>query len=169
MTKSAPKLLPAELDPGATSAIRKATLAAAGLGVPGLFHPGIDETGMAAIWTSMVTVVARRSGATVSPATITKLVTSALASVAAYTLGSKILTWLALPLIAAFPVAGVPAVVALNSTLNALFTYRLGRDCAQRFSRPGFTARDALDVGRHLVGLPTVTELADLRDVLRGA
>jgi hypothetical protein len=168
MTKSVQELLPADLDPGTVSAIRKATIAAAGLGVPGLFHPGIDEAGMAAIWTGMVTAIARRSGATVSSAVVAKLVTSALSGVAAYTLGSKVLTWAALPLIAVFPVAGIPAVVALNSTLNALFTYRLGRECARRFSKPGFTARDAVDVARHLLGLPTIAELGELRRMLSG-
>ena len=161
-------MLPADVDPGAVSAIRTATMAAAGLGVPGLFHPGLDQAGMATVWVTMVTTVARRCGADISRATVIKLVTSALSSVAAYTLGSKILTWAALPLLAAFPVAGIPAVVALNSTLNALFTYRLGRECVRRFGRPGFTARDMLDVGRHLLGLPTVAELAELGEVLRG-
>jgi hypothetical protein len=167
MTKRERRTVPVGLDPDAASAIRKATVAAGGLGVPGLFYPGLDEAGMAAIWATMVTTVARRCGAAVSPATITKLVTSALSSVAAYTLGSKILTWAALPLVAAFPIAGIPAVAALNASLNALFTYRLGKECARRFSEPTFSARDVLDIGRHLLGLPTIAELAELRDVLR--
>ena len=54
-----------------------------------------------------------------SPARRSAKVRKALSSVAAYTLGSKILTWAALPLLAAFPLAGIPAVVALNSALNA--------------------------------------------------
>jgi hypothetical protein len=155
-----------EAAPTAEAAVRTAVMAAAGLGVPGLFHPGLDESGMSAIWLTMVTTVAKRCGATVSSATAGKLVTSALSSVAAYTLGSKILTWAAMPLLASFPVAGIPAVVAMNSALNALFTHRLGRECIRRFSRPEFSGRDIADLGRHLVALPSLTEIADIKRLL---
>jgi hypothetical protein len=153
----------------AEAAVRKAVMAAAGLGVPGLFHPGLDETGMSAIWITMVTAVAKRCGATVSPATAGKMVTSAVSSVAAYSLGSKILSWAAMPLLVSFPVAGIPAVVAMNSALNALFTYRLGRECIRRFSRPGFTGTDVLDIGRHLIAVPSMTEIGEIKRLLAGS
>ena len=57
-------------------AIRIAARAAAGLGVPGLFHPGLDEAGMAAIWLTMVTTIAKRCGARLTPATAGKFVTA---------------------------------------------------------------------------------------------
>lgn len=154
--------------PTADDAIRTATLAAAGLGVPGLFHPGLDEAGMTAIWLTMVTTVAKRCGANLSSATAGKFVTSALSSVAAYSLGSKILTWAAMPVLLSFPVAGIPAAVAMNSVLNGLFTYRLGRECVTRFSDPRFTARDVVDFGRHLIAFPTFAEVAEIKRVLSG-
>ena len=123
----------------AERAVRSATLAAAGLGLPGLFYPGIDEAGMATIWVTMVTAIAKHCDARVSPATVGKMVTAAVSSVAAYTLGSKILTWAAMPILIAFPVAGIPAAAGVNSALNALFTYRLGKECIIRFSEPAFT------------------------------
>jgi uncharacterized protein (DUF697 family) len=153
----------------AEKAIRAATLAAAGLGIPGLLHPGIDEAGMAAIWLTMVTAIAKDCNAKISPATAGKMVTAAVSSVAAYTLGSKILTWAAMPVLIAFPVAGIPAAVALNSVLNAVFTYRLGKECVSRFSNPAFTSRDLIDIGRHLAALPNFTEISDIKRILSGA
>lgn len=64
-------------------AIRTAVRAAAGMGVPGIFSPGLDEAGMTAIWGAMVTTIAKRQGAELSPATAAKLVASALAGVSA--------------------------------------------------------------------------------------
>jgi uncharacterized protein (DUF697 family) len=148
--------------------IRTAVLLAAGLGIPGLFHPGLDETGMGAIWLTMVTSIAKRSGAEISPATAGKFVTSALSSVAAYSLGSKILTWAALPVLAAFPVAGIPAAIGMNAALNALFTFRLGKECVKRFSDPRFTSSDVITLGRLLVSIPSTSEIRDLKRLISG-
>jgi hypothetical protein len=109
-----------------------------------------------------------RSGAEISPATAGKFVTSALSSVAAYSLGSKILTWAALPVLAAFPVAGIPAAIGMNAALNALFTYRLGKECVRRFSDPRFTSSDVITLGRLLVSIPNTSEIRDLKRLISG-
>jgi hypothetical protein len=83
-------------------------------------------------------------------------------------MGSKILTWVAMPILIAFPVAGIPAAVALNSVLNAFFTYRLGKQCIVRFSDPAFTSRDLIEIGRHLAALPDFAEITDIKRILSG-
>jgi hypothetical protein len=131
-------------------AVQLAARAAGGLGVPGLFSPGLDEAGMYSIWFAMVTTIAKRSGAEVSAATVAKLVSAALAGAAAYSLGSKVLTWGVIAVGAAAPFATVPAAIAMNVGLNAYLTRRLGRRCIARFSDPRFSARDVLDLARGL-------------------
>lgn len=150
----------------ADSIIKAATLAAAGVGIPGLFHPGLDEGGMALIWGSMVTKLATNCNAEISPVTVAKYVSAALSGVAAYTLGSKGLTWAASPLILAFPVAGIPAAVALNSGLNALFTLRLGRQTHRNFQSPNFAPGELLGIAHHLVGIPHLSEIRDVKQLL---
>jgi hypothetical protein len=93
-------------DPG--DAIRVAADAATGLGIPGLFDPGLDEAGMGTIWLTMVTMVARRCEARLTPATAAKFVTAALSSVAAYSVGSKILDWAVMGILIAVPGIAVP-------------------------------------------------------------
>jgi hypothetical protein len=155
-------------DASSMSAVRTAVKAAAGLGVPGVFAPGLDEAGMAAIWTTMITTIARRRGVGISAVAAGKIVASASASVAAYRMGSRLLTLAMAPLLLVLPIVGVPAAVALNSILNAWFTYRLGVACDRRFADPGFSARECLLVVKGLAGLPTVSELVELSDMLRG-
>jgi uncharacterized protein (DUF697 family) len=149
-------------------AIRTAVRAAAGLGVPGLFQPGLDEAGMMTIWTAMVITIAKRQGAELSPATATKLVASAVAGISAYKLGSKILTWTIMLIGSAVPFVTVPAGMAFNVALNALFTYKLGRECTQRFADPTFTKADVLSIGRQLVLMPTLSEIGEIRRLLAG-
>lgn len=150
-----------------------AAASTAGVGIPGLFVPGLDEAGVATAWTAMIIAIANESGHKMDRALAAKLVGSALGAVAGYKIGSKILTWAFAPLVVAFPVAGVPAVVALNAGLNALFTLRLGAACAKEFSRPDFTSDDVMllahRVGSFLLGLPHKEEIALVRAFLARA
>jgi hypothetical protein len=120
----------------------------------------------------MVGALAKKSEHDVDAKLIAKLVAAAAASVAGYQLGSKILTVLAVPLILALPVAGIPAVAGLNSALNALFTYRLGVFASERLSRPNFTGHDFVglsrDVGVMLIGVPTPSEIAAVKALVLG-
>ncbi|MGW4056960.1 hypothetical protein ACWEGE_01705 [Amycolatopsis sp. NPDC004747] len=152
----------------AERAIRMAAHAAAALGVPGLFHPGLDEAGMAAIWGPMVTTVARHCGAKLSAATAGKFVTMALSSVATFSVTSKVLSWGIMALLLTMPAVAVPAAAALNASLNALFTVRLGGECIRRFSDPRFNGDDLRRLGRLLVTVPSWSELGEIKRLLAG-
>jgi len=121
---------------------------------------------MGAIWLTMTTTIAKRCGASVSPATAGKLVTAALSSVAAYSVGSKILSWGVMIVFSVIPAAGIPAAAAMNAGLNALFTCRLGRECIRRFSDPNFTSADVIELGRAMISPPNWSEIRDIRRML---
>jgi hypothetical protein len=152
--------------------VKKAVVSAAGVGLPGIVAPTLDTAGVASVWTIMVGALAKKSGHNVDAKLIAKLITGALASVASYQLGSKILTWLAVPLILTFPVAGIPAVVGLNGVLNAIFTYRLGVFLSEQLTRSDFTTRDFIGlsqrIGAIFLGVPTPREIADVKELLLG-
>ncbi|MGW5158667.1 hypothetical protein ACWEPN_24595 [Nonomuraea wenchangensis] len=150
--------------------VKKAMISAAGVGGAGIFLPVLDMAGIAAVWTVMVVAIADASGHPASRATVGKVVAAAVSGVSGYYVGSKVLTYLAAPLLVAFPVAGVPAVIAVNVMLNGLFTYRLGKVCAADFSRPNFTLEDlgdlALRIARLLIKIPMPGEIAEVRHLL---
>jgi hypothetical protein len=150
-------------------AVRSAARAAAGVGAPGILAPGLDEAAMYTIWFAMVTTVARRCGARLSPATVGKVVGAALGGAAAYTAGSKVLTWGVIAVLHTIPGAALPAAMAMNSAINALLTRRLGRACTERFADPGFSGRDALAITRNLFALPSTAEVLGLRRLLGGS
>jgi hypothetical protein len=147
----------------AEDAVKKAVRAAAGLGIAGIFHPGLDEAGMSVIWIAMVTAIAQRRGVCISRVTATKIVGTALAGVAAYSTGSRILTWGLVLILHVMPIAIVPAAVGLNVALNALFTYKLGTTCIRRLSDPELSAREIVDIGRQIVIVPTLTEIGEIK------
>lgn len=149
-----------------------AVAAAAGIAVPGLFVPALDMAGVGATWTVMIGSIADKSGQHVSPTSVAKVAAASVSAVSAYMLGSKILTWAATPLILAFPVAGVPAAVAVNAMLNGLFTLRLGIAAASKFSRPDFNALDILEVAASIASvlvklLPSTKEIQLVKEMLK--
>jgi hypothetical protein len=150
----------------AEDAVKTAVRAAAALGIPGIFHPGLDEAGMGVIWTTMVTTIAKRQDVPLSPTVATKLVGTALAGVAAYSTGSKVLTWGLVLVLHVVPVAAVPAAVGLNVALNALFTYKLGTTCIRRLSDPRLSTREIIDIGRQIAMVPTLTEVGEIKRML---
>ena len=149
-------------------AIRAAVRAAAGLGIPGIFHPGLDEAGTSTIWLTMVTTIAKRQGANISAATASKLVAAAIASVSAYGTASRIMTWALLLILHLLPSVAIPAAVALNVALNALFTHRLGNACSRHFSDPNFSLRDIMKIRQDLRMAPRLSEIGDLTRILAG-
>jgi hypothetical protein len=72
----------------------------------------------------MIGAMAKKSGRDIDFDLISKVTGSAVSGVAGYYFASKLLTVAALPLLAAFPLAGIPAVVGMNGALNAIFTHR---------------------------------------------
>src|SRR5690349_16210310 len=79
--------LPTAAQANANGAIRAATLAAAGIGIPVLLHPGIDEGGMTLIWVTMIARLAQIHRLDVSKEAVAKCVATAISGVAAYSLG----------------------------------------------------------------------------------
>jgi hypothetical protein len=147
-------------------AVRSAVRKAAGIGVVGALHPGFDEAAMATLWTYMVTTIAGRSRVQLAAATVTKLVAAAVSACAAYSTGSKLLTWGMGLVVPGGLLVAAPAAITLNSALNAVFTYRLGRHCVRCFGRPGLDARDVLVIVRALVVVPSLGEIAEVRRML---
>ena len=154
--------------PTPEDAVRDAVRRAARVGAAVALHPGFDEAAMGAIWIRMVTSIAVRSSAPTSPATVAKLVASALTACVAYTTGSKILGWSLLVVLHAVPFAALPAAVALNGAVNALLTYRLGTECVRRFANPRVDAHDVIAIGRAIVLVPSFGELGAVRRMLAG-
>ncbi|GAA4090637.1 hypothetical protein [Streptomyces shaanxiensis] len=158
------------IEPKFRDPIYAGVAAATGIAIPGLFVPALDMAGVGVAWTAMVAGIADKAGLDLTPAAAAKLVAAGVAAVSGYIFGSKLLTWAATPLILAFPVAGVPAAIAVNATLNGLFTLRLGMTCASKFSRPDFDASDVLElamsISTFLVKIPTREELALVREIV---
>jgi hypothetical protein len=147
-----------------------AVAAAAGIGAPGLLIPGLDMAGVGTTWTVMILGIAKISGHELNAASAAKIATAAIGAVSGYMLGSKILTWAAAPLILTFPVAGVPAAILVNATLNGLFTLKLGCAAAKQLSRPEFNALDIMDLATSIASLltpvPSSRELQLVREML---
>lgn len=147
--------------------------AAAGIGVAGLFAPALDTAGVGATWTGMVIAIAAKSGHELNAAAAAKVVAATLGAVSGYALGSKILTWAAMPLILTFPVAGVPAVVAVNAALNGLFTLKLGVATINQFTRPDFNAVDRAQLAVAIVGqfhpIPSMDEIRLAKEMIAAA
>jgi hypothetical protein len=150
--------------------IRAAVIAAAGTGVPVIFVPALDMGGIGVIWTAMIGGIASGAGQQVARPAIARLAAAAVGAASGYVLDSKILTWLAAPLMIAFPVAGVPQAVAVSSMLNGIFTLRLGAACAHRFADPAFTAAGmpglTAGIGNRLARLPSGDEIKMIKDIL---
>ena len=152
--------------------VKTAMISAGGVGIPGIFNPVVDVAGVTAIWVTMIGAIAMQAGHPMSGHTIAKLASAAASGVSGYLFGSKVLGWLALPLILAFPVAGVPSVIISNVLLNGIFTYRLGLAVSKTFSRPSFTADDflelAMTIGQVLLSVPSLEEINEVKSLLFG-
>jgi hypothetical protein len=146
--------------------IRVAALAVGELGVPGLFRSGQGETNLAAIWQTMITAIAKQSRVPLSSETTEEIVAAALSSIAPYTLGSKVIGWTMTSILSALSGTVIPAATAVNTALDIVFTYRLGKECVRRFAEPGFARSAKIDFGRRLVTPPTVGEIGAMGTLL---
>ncbi|MBB6051053.1 hypothetical protein [Armatimonas rosea] len=98
-------------------------------GSMGLFNlanlfPIVDAISVGGIWTTMLFAIFKKSGHKVDSAAVTKLIAISLAGWGAYSLGSKIFTLAAVPLLAG-AVPMFATVSFLNIVLNVIFTIRL--------------------------------------------
>jgi len=120
----------------------------------------------------MILSIAKTSGREINAASAGKIAGAAIGAVSGYVLGSKILTYAAVViLIPYFPVAGIPAVVALNALLNGLFTLKLGIATARQFSRPDFNTTDIIDLAASIAGqltpIPSSGELQVVHEMIK--
>jgi hypothetical protein len=146
--------------------IRLATFAVAELGLPGLFRTGRDETNVAVIWQTMITAIAKQYQVPLPSDTTEEIVTAALSSVAPYVLGSKAIGWTMTGVLSALSGTVIPAATAVNTVLDIVFTYRLGKECVRRFAEPGFARSTEIDFGRRLVAPPAVAEVGAIGRLL---
>lgn len=144
------------------SIVKNSAKAAATAGVSGAINPFLDTAAVAGIWTNMIIKIAQASGHQMSVATATKFVTTVASGVAAYKVGSKLFStiiWL-------IPGIGWLGAMGVNSTLNYLFTYKLGKVTSGLFGKPGFDYGSAVDVATYVVlpmlSIPTLREFREM-------
>jgi len=147
-------------------AIRVAVYAAAGLGVPGLFHPGLGRGGNERHLDHDGDHGREKMRGPPDSGHRREVRDRGPVQRRGHSVGSKLLGWAVMGILITVPGIAVPAAMTMNSALNALFTYRLGKECVQRFSRPDFNAADAIEFGRRLVMIPGATEIGEIKRLL---
>ncbi|WP_020537947.1 hypothetical protein [Lewinella cohaerens] len=145
------------------SIIKGSSQAAAALAVPGLFVPVVDVAGIAGIWANMLIKVARNSGHELDFQFATKMATSVATGFGAYVAGSKILSYS----IMFIPGIGIFGAMGMNSALNYIFTFKLGKIASGLFERTSFDAADAADIAKMLLlPLLSIPTMGDIRDMV---
>jgi uncharacterized protein (DUF697 family) len=141
------------------NAIYTAAFAAAAVGVPGAFAPFLDVTAVGGIWATMMVAIATKAGRQLDKDTALKIATAILTGASAYVAGSKLIGFL----LHFIPGAGSIVSVGVNSLLNFLYTFRLGRYLALKMEKPEFDTGDFADVIPEMTtmvfSLPSITEL----------
>lgn len=150
------------LDKKYNSIVKDSAKAAAAAGTTALINPFLDTAAIAGIWTNMIIKIAKESGRKIDMASATKFITSVGAGVGAYKVGGKILgtaIWL-------IPGLGWLGAMGLNSTLNYLFTFRLGKTVASMFDDPSFDFGNMADITQYVVlpmlSIPTLREFREM-------
>ena len=114
--------------------INQHAIAAAGAGVPGSFIPASDLPILIGIWGTMISRLASESGHELDVKYAVKHLTAGTAGVGLYYAGGKLFG----SLLHLFPFVGTLGYLAMNCTLNAIFTNRLGKLAANLFNSPDF-------------------------------
>ena len=114
---------------------------------------------MAGIWGTMVYPIAHKSGHKINKAFAAKLASRVLAGVALYVTGSKLAIY-ALHFILG---VGTIGAMGINSFLNALYTYRMGKACTKLFDKSGAGRSLGVKVSDDILGL--IIGLPKLREV----
>lgn len=127
--------------------IRGSVAAAAGIGVPGAFVPGIDVAAMAGIWTNMIIQIANKAGKPMSRDKAGKFVTAIASGVGGYVGGSLLFT----KLLHAIPGVGTGAAIGINALLNGIYTYRLGKALISQFEKSHFDGDDLLNAATVII------------------
>jgi len=136
--------------------------AAAAAAVPGTFVPVLDITAIAGIWANMLIKVAKTSGHDLDFKFASKMATAVAAGFGGYIAGSKLLTYS----IMLIPGIGLFGAMGINSILNYMFTYKLGKIAKGLFEKPGFDPGDATDLAKMvllpLLSIPTFSEIREM-------
>ena len=142
--------------------VKTATITAGGIGVPGAFSFGVDVVALSGTWAVMILAIASKSGHEVDKPFAAKLTAGVAAGVGAYIVGSKVAT----QLLHLVPIAGTLAAIGINSSLNALYTYKVGSAVSVLFDKGGFEEADMADMMngllRVIATVPTRGEIADI-------
>lgn len=115
-----------------------AAYSAAAAGIPGAFVPALDVAVVGGAWATMLVAIASNSNRQLDQNTALKFATGILSGGAAYLGGTKLLTYT----LHAIPGLGTIASVGINSLLNFLYTFRLGRFIALQMEKPEFDTAD---------------------------
>jgi uncharacterized protein (DUF697 family) len=138
--------------------------AAAALGLPSTFAPGLDIVGITGIWSNMVIKIAYKSGHQVDSNFTMKFVQAVAGGLSGYVVGCKVFT----TLLHFIPGVGTLGAMGINGFLNYIFTYRLGKLTAEMFDRPNFNFSDytslATKVIMPLIAVPSLHEIRELAD-----
>ena len=144
---------------------------AAGAGAPGVFLPLVDEAAIAALWGRMFYKIGQWHQVTLTASECTKIGTACIAGVFAYKTGSRILT-----LIVSIVTLGlaVPAAIAGNVALNAIFTRQVGLAFHKMLDTDGINGKTAIEIGKILLHyfnpFPSFGEMKDIiKQVRSGA
>lgn len=142
-------------------AIYTAAYAAAAAGIPGAFIPALDVGAISTAWVGMLLAIASNSNRHLDRNTALKFATGLLAGSAAYLGGSKLFTF-ALNFI---PGIGTVAAVGINSLLNFLYTFRLGRFIALQMEKSEFDTEDWAsmipEVTALVFAMPSIMEMQE--------
>lgn len=147
------------------SVIKQTMLITAGTGAGGVFVPLVDEAAIAASWGRMLWKIGQYHNVSLSADECAKIGTICIASVMAYKVGSKVLTW-AVTIASAGLV--IPVAVAGNAALNAFYTRQIGISFHKMLDTEGINGKTVKEIGRILFHyFNPIPSLRDLRDIWR--
>jgi uncharacterized protein (DUF697 family) len=129
--------------------VRTATGSAAAVGVPGVFVPDVPL--LTGIWATMLVALAEEAGHEMNKEFAIKVGTGLVTGMGSMVAGVKTFSWF----IKWVPGIGTGSAMAINTSLNGFFTYRLGRAWAEMVDRPDFTMTDAVAIVGALLTLMT--------------
>jgi len=112
-----------DIPTGIIDIIRAGIITTAGAAVPGTLIPLLDVGAITGAWAVMFVNIANYHHTKLNVETCTKIITGCGAGVFGYLGGSKIFTFL----LNAIPGIGTLGAMGINATLNAYFTYAMGK------------------------------------------
>jgi len=125
--------------------VKTAVIAAATSGA----IPFSDVVIMSGVWGTMIVSLASRSGHSFSSERAVKLAGAIFASIATFKVGTKAFT----TVLHFFPGIGTITAMGIDSFINAIQTYRLGKHFAEQLDRTTINLEDVTGIAKHIVDL----------------